>query len=73
MAALSNNKYDVANWIKKIIDSSSTEKQFKSARNLVFIYSDRYGDYSLYGELYFYYYEHLDDFRSNNKQQLLKG
>jgi len=44
MAAETNNKYDVYNWITKVIDSCKNYHHFKAASNLVSNFHDMYDD-----------------------------
>jgi hypothetical protein len=51
MAALTDNKYDVYNWIKKVIDSCTTYFHFIRAYNLINNFNDRYQDWEMSGNL----------------------
>lgn len=51
MAALSNNKYDVYNWIKSIFESCQTTQQWYSAGNLKRLFYKQYSDIHLKWEL----------------------
>ncbi len=51
MAALTDNKYDVYNWIIKIIDSCKNYHHFRAASNLVSNFDKKYDDWELTGEL----------------------
>ena len=57
MAALSDNKYDVFNWIKKVYDSCETTSQLLTVYKLVRNFRNMYNDYKLYSELDDYYFE----------------
>jgi hypothetical protein len=51
MAALTDNKYDVYNWIIKVIDSCKNYHHFRSVDNLITNFSDKYDDWQLTGKL----------------------
>lgn len=51
MAALTDNKYDVYNWIIKVIDSCNNYHHFRAASALISNFGDRYDDWQLTGEL----------------------
>jgi hypothetical protein len=51
MALLTDNKYDVYNWIIKVIDSCKNYYHFKAASNLVSNFHHMYDDWQLAGEL----------------------
>lgn len=51
MAALTDNKYDVYNWIMEVIDSCETYFHFNRVQNLISNFYDRYGDHKLAGSL----------------------
>ena len=51
MAALTDNKYDVYNWITKVIDSCKNYHHFRAVDNLITNFSDRYDDWQLTGAL----------------------
>jgi len=51
MAAETNNKYDVYNWITKVVDSCKNYYQFRAADNLISNFHDRYDDWQLTGKL----------------------
>lgn len=51
MAALTDNKYDVFNWIKKVIDSCTRYYHFKAADNLIENFHTMYNDWQLTGKL----------------------
>ena len=51
MAAETDNKYDVYNWINKVIDSCKNYHQFRAADNLISNFHDRYDDWQLTGAL----------------------
>jgi hypothetical protein len=54
MAAISDNKYDVYNWIEKVIDSCTTYFHYNSAHRLVTNFYDVYGDIKLSSSLRWY-------------------
>lgn len=54
MAAKSNNKFDVFEWIKKAIDSCETNEHIKSTNKLIENFYNVYGDFSLKIELRMY-------------------
>ena len=49
-----NNKYDVFEWVKKVIDSCETPRQKMKCYNLVENFHVMYGDYDLTAHLYNY-------------------
>lgn len=57
MAALSDNKYDVFNWIKKVYDSCENVSQIITTEKLIQNFRKKYDDYTLYRELGDYYFE----------------
>jgi hypothetical protein len=54
MAALTDNKYDVYNWIEKVIDSCTTYFHFKSVDALITNFDRVYDDWELTGKLLVY-------------------
>ncbi len=60
MAAASNNKYDELIWIKKVIDSTTTYKQFTNADKLIELFDKKYDDFELYKQLSHHAIDHLD-------------
>jgi len=54
MAAETNNKYDVYNWITKVIDSCENYYQFRAADNLISNFDKVYDDWKLTGALRVY-------------------
>ena len=48
------NKYDVFNWIKKVIDSCETREQFNFVKNLNNNFLNRFNDYPLTKKLFQY-------------------
>ena len=54
MAAKSDNKYDVYNWIETVIHSSTTYFHFKSAHRLISNFHDMYKDLDLSSSLRWY-------------------
>jgi hypothetical protein len=54
MAAISDNKYDVHNWIEKVIDSCTTYFHFKSVDALITNFDRVYDDWELTGKLLVY-------------------
>lgn len=74
MAAISDNKYDVYNWIIKVYDSVEDNSQLMTAENLARNFRKKYEDYELNSALQDYWiqtYNTLKDRRKN--KQLLKG
>lgn len=61
MAAISDNKYDVYNWIKKVIDSCKSHQQIDTVNRLIMNFRDIYNDYDLTGSLR--NYSHHKQFR----------
>jgi len=59
MAAASNNKYDELIWIKKVIDSTTTYKQFTNADKLIELFDKKYDDFELYKQLSHHAIDHL--------------
>jgi hypothetical protein len=51
MAAISNNKYDVFNWIKSVCESCQDNYQIRAAERLVVLFFKRFDDYKLRREL----------------------
>lgn len=54
MAATSNNKYDIVNWIKKVIDSCENMDQMNTAYKLMGRASLIINDSAVYSELWDY-------------------
>ena len=54
MAAITDNKYDVYNWITKVIDSCKNYYQFRAADNLISNFDKVYDDLKLTGSLRVY-------------------
>jgi hypothetical protein len=48
------NKHDVFNWIKKVIDSCKTIEHFNYVKNLNEIFLNRFNDYPLTKKLFEY-------------------
>ena len=61
MAALTGNKFDVYNWIKKVIDSCKSHQQIDTVNRLITNFRDIYDDYDLTGNLR--NYSHNKQFR----------
>jgi uncharacterized protein (DUF608 family) len=61
MAAISDNKYDVYNWIKKVIDSCKSHQQIDTVNRLITNFRNIYDDYDLTGSLR--NYAHTKQFR----------
>ena len=51
MAALTDNKFDVYNWIIKVIDSCKSHQQIDTVNRLITNFRDMYNDYDLTGSL----------------------
>ena len=62
MAAISDNKYDVYNWIMKVIDSSKTYYHWCVVQNLISNFRDMYKDWEMSGKLR--EYAHYMEYRS---------
>ncbi len=71
MAAQSDNKYDVYNWIMRVYDSCKTVDQIHSAAQLVTNFYKLYQDYKLDSDLLDYHLQSLK--RLKKSKQLLKG
>ena len=54
MIEIYNNKYDVYNWIEKVIDSCTTYFHFKSVDALITNFDTVYDDWQLTGKLRVY-------------------
>jgi hypothetical protein len=54
MAGISDNKYDVYNWIEKVIDSCTTYFHYIGAHKLVTNFYNVYGDIKLSNNLRWY-------------------
>jgi hypothetical protein len=67
MAAISDNKYDVHNWIEKVIDSCTTYFHFKSVDALITNFDTVYDDWELTGKLRVYL-THKNNKRYNEKR-----
>lgn len=61
MAANSDLKLDVFIWIKKVIDSTTTLKQYINTDKLIDIFWEQYKDRELYRELHYYSIGHMDN------------
>ncbi len=77
MAAQSDNKYDVFNWIIKVYDSCETIPQLLTVYKLVRNFRNMYDDYKLYSELDDYYFEVSERLMpkvdKKTRKKLLKG
>jgi hypothetical protein len=77
MAAQSDNKYDVYNWIIKVYDSCKTTPQLLTVYKLVRNFRKTYDDYKLYSELDDYYFEVSERLQQKvdkkTRKKLLKG
>ena len=51
MAAITDNKYDVYNWIIKVIDSCKSHQQIDTVDRLITNFRNIYDDYDLTGNL----------------------
>ena len=51
MAAITDNKYDVYNWIIKVIDSCKSHQQIDTVNRLITNFRNVYDDYDLTGSL----------------------
>jgi hypothetical protein len=63
MAAASNNIYDELIWIKKVIDSTTTYKQFNNADKLIELFDKKYDDFELYKELSNHAINHINNLK----------
>jgi hypothetical protein len=54
MAIISDNKYDVYNWIEKVIDSCTNYHHFKCVDALITNFHNKYDDWQLTGALRVY-------------------
>jgi hypothetical protein len=52
MAAISNNKYDVFNWILEVAKSCTTLQQSIQVNKLVQLFLTRYNDFDMYCDLH---------------------
>jgi hypothetical protein len=59
MGSKSNNKYDVFKWIKKVIDSVETRKQYITSNRLIKNFYNLYGDFDLTMELQYHLIKNL--------------
>jgi hypothetical protein len=77
MAAQSDNKYDVYNWIIKVYDSCESVSQLLTVYKLVQNFRNMYDDYKLYSELDDYYFEASERLMpkvdKKTRKKLLKG
>jgi hypothetical protein len=51
MAAVSDNKYDVYNWIIQVIDSCETNQHYYKALRLIDNFHNMYEDWDMLGKL----------------------
>lgn len=61
MGALTDNKFDVYNWIIKVIDSCKSHQQIDTVNRLITNFRNMYNDYDLTGSLR--HYSHNKQFR----------
>jgi hypothetical protein len=77
MAANSNNKYDVYNWIIKVYDSCENISQIITTEKLIRNFRKMYDDYTLYDKLQDHYFEVSERLQQKvdkkTRKQLLKG
>jgi len=77
MAALSDNKYDVFNWIIKVYDSCENVSQIITTEKLIRNFYKMYDDYTLYDKLQDYYFEVSERLQQKvdkkTRKQILKG
>lgn len=73
MAAISDNKYDVFNWIIKVYDSCETLTHIRKVERLIENFYKMYDDYTMYVELGEYYFRVSDRLKHKTGKQLLKG
>ena len=72
MAAISDNKYDVFEWIKKVMYSCKDNPQLQSSLTLPSIFLNKYDDYILYSELNIYWSTCYDTLADRKLKQLIK-
>jgi len=63
MAAETDNKYDVYNWIIKVIDSTTTYRQYNNADKLIELFDKKYDDFELYKQLNYHAIDHLPNLK----------
>ena len=77
MAANSDNKYDVYNWIIKVYDSCETISQIITTEKLIRNFRKMYDDYTLYDKLQDHYFEVSERLQQKvdkkTRKQILKG
>ena len=77
MAALSDNKYDVFNWSKKVYDSCETLQQMITTEKLIRNFRKRFNDYTLERELDDHYWKVSERIKEKldkkTRKQLVKG
>jgi hypothetical protein len=77
MAAKSDNKYDVFNWIIKVYDSCENVSQIITTEKLIRNFRKMYDDYILYEKLQDDYFEVSERLQQKEdkkaKKKLLKG
>jgi hypothetical protein len=77
MAANSDNKYDVYNWIIKVYDSCETISQIITTEKLIRNFRKMYDDYTLYDKLQDHYFEVSERLQQKvdkkTRKKLLKG
>lgn len=77
MAANSDNKYDVFNWIIKVYDSCETISQILTTERLIRNFRKMYDDYILYDKLQDHYFEVSERLQQKvdkkTRKKLLKG
>ena len=77
MAAPSNNKYDVFNWIIKVYDSCESVSQIITTEKLIRNFYKIYDDFSLYVQLQDHYFEVSERLQQKvdkkTRKKLLKG
>lgn len=75
MAATSDNKYDVFNWIISVIGSIDNLKHYPACRRLIRLFHTQHKDWDLKDTLDTYLMNRLQQLGSSKKEtkQLLKG
>ena len=77
MAALSDNKYDVFEWIKKVYDSCETVYQIITTEKLIRNFRKMFNDYTIERELEDHYLKVSEKIQQKldkkTRKQLLKG
>jgi len=70
MAAVSNNPYDEFEWVKKVIDSTTTFEQYQNTDRLIELFYKKYNNSSLYHMLTYHSIDHLENIEYNGSSSL---